>query len=296
MLRIFYGYLRGELEEWIEDDVDFQPDLPSNADAWQKASRFRSGLFHFPFPGYEDTTVTLKVPSSRNYAEAEWIITAPESIYHPGRHTGRLVFPSDFPTRGPHIVWDSPILSAFVKKGQVSVISVWRRQKLKVILQSLAAVVIFGPELQITTDPSAPEPQYRGRSQYGSNGGMPILQKNKSWNDADKEWMMRVTNFFSRVYNRIEGDGEVGESRKITEIERDTPLTAIADFQKHIGINMALTRDPEVIFEHVTTLQELQREERVWANELNDASSGVATQGWGRAETFEEHDQRVPAH
>jgi ubiquitin-protein ligase len=293
MLRIFYVYLQRELEEWIEDDVEFQPDLPPNADAGQKASRFRSGLFYFPFPGHEDTTVTLKVPSSRSYAEAEWIITAPNSVYHPGRHTGRLVFPSDFPTRRPYIVWDSPILSAFVKKGRVSVGYVWRRQKLKVVLQSLAAVVIFGPELQITTDPNAPEPQYRCHSQYGSNERMPILQKSKGWNDTDKEWMMRVTNFFSRVYNRIDDDGEVGESREITGIERDTPLTAIADFQKHIGINRALTRDPVVIFKQVTTLRELQREERVWANELNDASSGMATQGWGKAETFEERDQRV---
>jgi hypothetical protein len=295
MQRTFYLHMRKELEKksygWKIDDVDFQNDIPPDADDLQKASNFRSGKFYFGFPGHEETTVNLKFPSSRSYAEAEWSIDSDDSLYHPGSHTGRLVFPSDFPRHRPQIIWDSPILSAFVRKGRVCVDYQWQRQSLYDVLHGLAAAVIFGPELEITTDPTAPQQKYRCRRHSKRS---PILLDEES-GDKDKEWMMRVTSFFSRVYNRPYNDGEVDESREIVEHQRKTALKAIADFQKHIELHKALTEDPKIAFKQVVTQGELLREERVWADRLDDASSGMVTQAWGRAETFEEHTQRLAA-
>src|SRR5882762_5922379 len=258
MLRTVYLCLHQELEKecstWRQDDVEFQTEPPSDASVTQRASRFRSGSFYFRFPGHKTTMVTFKVPSNRSYAEAQWIINSPNSPYHPGRHTGRLVFPSDFPISRPHIIWDSPILSAFVKKGRVCIEYDWQRQSFYNILRGLAAVVIFGPELDITTDPTALAHQYRCRPHEPPRS--PTLLTKES-DDADKDWMMRVTNFFSRAYNRIDDDGEAGESRQIAVIERETSLKAIADFQRHIGIGTS-TKDPSVTFKQVNTLRELQ--------------------------------------
>jgi len=285
--------LQKELEDehygWRKDDEHFETDPP---DATEKASRFLSGTFYFVFPGYEGTTVTLKFPGSRSYAEAEWTIDSRHSLYHPGSHTGRLVLPSDFPMRRPQIIWDSPILSAFVRKGRVCVDYPWKRQPFYDVLHGLAAVVIFGPELKITTDPTAPQQKYRCRSHNIERS--PILLDEES-SDKDKEWMMRVTSFFSRVYNRPYNDGEIDESRAIVEHQRKTALKAIADFRKHIGLHKALTEDPIIAFKQVETQGELLKEEREWADRLNDASSGMVTQAWGRAETFEEHTQRLTA-
>jgi ubiquitin-protein ligase len=293
MQRTFYLHMQKELDNeshgWKKDDIDFLPDLPANADDVQKASKFHSGSFYFGFPGHENTTVTLKFPSSRSYAEAEWTIDSDDSLYHPGSHTGRLVFPSNFPRHRPQIIWDSPILSAFVRKGSVCVDYEWQRQPFYDVLYGLAAVVIFGPELEITTNPDAPQRKYRCRSHSKRS---PILLDGESGN-TDKDWMMRVMSFFSRVYNRPYNDGEIDELRQIAEIQRKTALKAIADFEEHIGLHKALTKDPNIAFKQVVTQGELQREERAWANELNDASSGMIAQGWGRVETCEEHSQRL---
>jgi hypothetical protein len=295
MQRTFYLYMRKELENksygWNTDDIEFQNDIPPDADDLQKAYNFRSGRFYFIFPGHKETTVNLKFPTSRSYAEAEWSIDSDDSLYHPGSHTGRLVFPSDFPRHRPQIIWDSPILSAFVRKGRVCDHQ-WQRQPFYDVLHGLAAVVIFGPELLITTDPTAPQKRYRCRSH--NLKGLPILLNEES-DDKDKEWMMRVTSFFSRVYNRPYNDGEIDESRAIVEHQRKTALKAIADFRKHIGLHKALTEDPIIAFKQVETQGELLKEEREWADRLNDASSGMVTQAWGRAETFEEHTQRLTA-
>ena len=78
-------------------------------------------------------------------------------------------------------------------------------------------------------------------------------------------------------------------------------MLAIADFQEHIlphlssiSTHTALTeRDPKAVFQKITTLRGFLREERVWADALNDASSGLATQGWGKAKTFEEHSEEA---
>ena len=290
MQRIFYLHMLKELKDecygWNTDDLEFQSDIPPDADDFQKALNFRSGKFYFSFPGHKETTVNLKFPSRGSYTEAEWSIDSDDSLYHPGSHTGRLVFPSDFPRHRPQIMWDSPILSAFVKKGLVCVDYQWQRQPFYVVLYSLAAVVIFGPELEITADLTALQKRYTCRPHNSKR--LPILLNGDS-SDKDKEWMMRVTNFFSRVYNRPYNDGEVDESRQVAEHQRKAALKAIADFQKHIDLNKALTENPNIAFKDVFTHGELIREERVWADKLNDASLGVVTQAWGRAETFQEH-------
>jgi hypothetical protein len=288
MLRIFYMHLQKELEDehygWRKDDEHFETNPP---DATEKASRFLSGTFYFVFPGYEGTTVTLKFPGSRSYAEAEWTIDSRHSLYHPGSHTGRLVLPSEFPMRRPQIIWDSPILSAFVRKGRVGVDYEWQRQPFYRVLHGLAAVVIFGPELKITTDPNAPQRNYRCSAHSERS---PILLDENS-TDADKERMMCFTSFFSRVYNRGYNEGDFDESQQITEMQREIAQKAINDFQQHIGLQRALTENLNVALKQVRTQGELLREERIWADKLNDASSGMATQAWGKAETFEERSR-----
>lgn len=288
MLRKFYLYLQKELEDerygWQKDDVEFSADLAPNANADQKASKFCSGSFSFVFPEHKTTTVTLNFPSRRSYVEAQWMINSVDSPYHPGRHTGRLVFPLDFPASRPHIVWDSPILSAFVEKGGLCVDYPWGRPPFYDILRSLAAVVIFGPELEITTDPTVPKPKF---SPHKDNS--PILLKCE-FAEADRDWIMRVTNFFSRAYNRTNTEGEVDISREITELQRETACQAIKDCQNHFDQGNEV-KEPKVFFKTIVTQGELQKEERKWADELNGAS--MVTQGWGRAETFEDHFQRL---
>jgi len=128
---------------------------------------------------------------------------------------------------------------------------------------------------------------------------------------------MRVTNFFSRVYNHVDDDSAAETStdgiegqdvfRPITDFDRQVTIQAITDFMEHILQYRSLQqissmaifapllagRDLPAVFKEVTTLRGLLRKEREWADSLNDASSHMATQGWGRAETSKEHSQRL---
>lgn len=289
---------------WEVLDEEFVCDLPADATTEQKASRFLSGTFSFCYPGHESTIVILKVPGTTNDREAEWSIISPNSYYHPGRHDGSFVLPTLYPWKHPKIYWHSPILSAFVSGGLVSdlggVTSDWhpvpKFTSFYVALHSLAAIVIFGCELDITTDPTAPIRDCRFHK----------LRPEVYPNNDDGDWRMRVTNFFSRVYNHFDDDDNPepfadrteGSDvyRHITDFDRLTSVNAIEDFQKHIlkrSSSVLAGRNPKVAFQDVTTLRGLLREERVWADALNNASSRPATQMWGKAETFQEHSQRL---
>jgi hypothetical protein len=74
------------------------------------------------------------------------------------------------------------------------------------VLHSLAPIVIFGPELEVTNNPAAPQPYYRCHALEGL-----IFLAREGLDNTDDDWIVRVTNLFSRVYNRIDDNDNIGD-------------------------------------------------------------------------------------
>lgn len=315
-LRAFYKYLQQDITElgrpWEVLEEEYHKEVLPSDDVDQRSRKFRGGTFSFCYPGYVSTIIILTIPSTTENHEAEWTIRSPNSTYHPGRHDGHLKVGLDFPFKHPQITWDSPILSPYVNPyGKVCFTNEdqWspRRSTFYEYLHTLAAIVIFGPELNITFDPAAPIERVERL------GSVCFMTRVDSY-DTEEDWKMRVANLFSRAYNRMDDDDDLNlfdggidnspSSIKISDADRQTSIIAIEDVYKHLApLNdqfhtiMARHNKTNVrqAFERVLTLRNLLETERGWVDALNDACGDVASHGWGRAESFRERQDRMDA-
>ncbi|KAL2039711.1 hypothetical protein N7G274_007570 [Stereocaulon virgatum] len=315
-LRVFYKYLQRDITElgrpWEVLDEEYHKEVLPSDNVEQRSRKFRGGTFSFCYPGYESTIIILTISSTTENDKAEWTIRSPNSTYHPGRHDGHLRVGLDFPFRRPQVTWDSPILSPYVNPyGQVCFTNEdqWspRRSTFYEYLHTLAAIVIFGPELNITSDPAAP------MERVERLGSVCFMTRVDVY-DTEEDWKMRATNLFSRVYNRMDDDDDLNLfdggsdnsplSIKISDADRQTSITAIEDVYNHLAPHndqfhtiMAKHDKTNVrqAFEEVLTLRKLLETERVWVDALNDACGNVACHGWGRAESFRERQERMDA-
>ncbi|KAF4455113.1 GPI inositol-deacylase [Fusarium albosuccineum] len=210
-LRAFYRGLNSDMQDkniqWEVLEEIFDPNDP-NATPEQLKSRFQAGTFFFCYPGHEKTTVILTVPSKFHLHSADWTILAPNSAWHPGRHDGHLVLPSSFPFKPVKNLWDSPIVSPYVndygKTCTDDEYDAWSPalSSFYTILNQLAAIIIYGPELGITTDPTAPSRRPH------TLGGLTRLELGRP-DGFDAECVRRMTNLFARAYNRPDDDDDL---------------------------------------------------------------------------------------
>jgi Ubiquitin-conjugating enzyme len=292
-LKVFYGYVHNEIlnqkVKWEILDEEFE-DNESSASAQQRKDLFRGGTYYFCYPGHESTVVVLSVPSKTADDQAAWTIRSPNAKYHPGEHHGHLNIPLDYPSKGPRVEWESPILSAFVNTFGKLCLDEWTWNPSGAsffsILRDLASIVIFGPELHITDDPTAPTPR------PDTVGRMAFLTR-QNINDANEDWIMRVTHLFSRAYNRTDDDGELDLydggtenaqlSILISQADRETSILAIEDVQRHLAPILVSDEDYQrslrdsgltdvrQAFKGITTLRNLLKTERVWVDGINVA-------------------------
>jgi hypothetical protein len=97
-------------------------------------------------------------------------------------------------------------------------------------LHTLAAIVIFGPELDVTSDPAAPIERAERL------GDVWFILRIESFN-TENDWKMGVTHLISRAYNRMDDDDDLNlfdggidnspSSIKISDADRQTSMIAI---------------------------------------------------------------------
>ena len=295
-LKAFYRFVQKDIVEqhanWEILEEIFECNIDSSAPVLERAKKFSSGIFSYCYPGHESTIVILTVPSRRRESEADWTIRSPNSAYHPGKHFGSLKIPADFPFKPPKAKWESPLLSAYVSMyGEICLYDdFWSPQQssLYEILQSLASIVILGPELKIA-DRSLLSSLVPGA--FGSTTQTLIRQQKDS---PDEDWMIRVTNLFSRAYNRMDdeedihiSDGSIDDNETLVPVivnDRETSILAIEDMEEHFGYGQEYTEtmksrgllDARRDFERVQTQRQLIERERVWVDGINAALDNIA--------------------
>ena len=143
------------------------------------------------------------------------------------------------------------------------------------VLITLAAVIIFGPELGITQDPAAPPGQFRSHK----------LPMPWSWSHPETkqpyDWARGVTNFFSRAYSTSEDDlgkaipYELAHLQSITDSHRRMSLSAIQDIKSHVLKGLTVVQEIqlsmatiEASFKDAQTFKDWMETERKWANIL----------------------------
>ena len=289
-------------EEWYDEL------LPTDS-VDRYARKLRRGVYMFCYPGHESTIVILTIPSTTSKMSADWTIRSPNALYHPGRHDGSLTISSDFPFSPPKFRWGSPILSPYVNSSGFVCLDIdsWSPvlSSFYYYLHTLASVVIFGPDLSITTSPATP------RSRPERLGCVWFLERIDLSSD-EEDWKIRVCNLFSRAYNRTDDDEELdlfgngGDvspfSVRILDTDRQVSVLAIEDTIQHLGrphfheFDGFLARlgrtNARADFAAVDTLKKRLEAERLWVDALNEAMGGAATHAWGLAESFEEHRHR----
>lgn len=287
-------------------EENFTEEMPENASLETKSRRFHSGTFTFIYPGHDSTMVTLKVPGSQGGLQADWTILSRDSIHHPGRHDGKLVVDNDYPFKPPKIYWDSPIVSAFVNlSGRICQPDDhyhpgWA--DFRPYLVMIASIVLFGPEIQITNDPTLsylPEP-------------LGLLHFFKYSIDAeDQDWMSRVSNLYARAYNRVDDDSDLDifddghddpvSSLQASDAHRRTSTLAIEDVATKVWPKLKNgqgdlfarleergMKDLHGGFQKTTTLRSLLSLERKWVDNI-EAITGMGVKGWKVCETYAEH-------
>lgn len=295
-LKFFYGCIGREIVaqplKWETLEENFEGNIDSSAPVLERAKKFSNGIFSFCYPGHESTIVILTVPSRRRESEADWTIRSPNSAYHPGKHFGFIKIPVDFPFKPPKAIWESPLLSAYVNLyGKICLYDdFWSpsQASLYQILQSLASVVVFGPELNIADRSLLPS---LVPGAFGTIGNALIRQQKDS---PDEEWMIRVTNLFSRTYNRMDdeedlhmSDGGINDQDTrvpITENDREISILAIKDMEEHFSHGQEYDEtmknrgllDAHQDFERVQTQKQLLERERAWVDGINAALGDIA--------------------
>ena len=290
-LKAFYTRVQKDIEEqrasWETLEENFEGNIDSSAPLLERAKKFSSGVFSFCYPGHESTIVILTVPSQRRKSEADWTIRSPNSAYHPGKHFGSIKLPDDFPFKGPYVKWESPLLSAYVNmNGKICLYDDFWSPYLSSfyqILQSLASIVILGPELNIA-DPSLLPSLVPGA--FAPTTHNLVRQEKES---PEEDWMMRVTNLFSRAYNRMDdeedlymSDGGIDEQETLVPVgenDREASILAIKDMEEHYGkgqeYNEMMNRrglvDARQDFERAQTQRQLLERERVWVDGISAA-------------------------
>lgn len=304
-LKWFYNYLHKEIinqsVHWEILEENFEDNINSSAPFQERCKKFSSETFSFCYPEHKSTIVILTVPSRKREFEANWTIMSSDSNYHPGKHHGSIELPSDFPWKPPHIRWESPLLSAYVSsRGKVCLYDdFWSPMGgFYRLLESLASIVIFGPALNLPH--STPLPALiPGRFSRVQN----ILIRQK--HNENEDWMVRVTNLFSRAYNRMddEEDPEMPDSGtdgldgsvSVTEFDKKTSITAIEDMEEHFTYSIDVGQadlvdrgkyieklrsqglvDAREDFKLVTTQRQLLKFERTWVDGINAALGNVA--------------------
>ena len=295
-LKAFYGRIQsqivGQNANWETLEENFEDNIDSSAPALERAKKFSSGIFSFCYPGHESTIVILTVPSRRRASEADWTIRSPNSAYHPGKHFGSIKIPDDFPFKAPRAKWESPLLSAYVNSyGSICLYDdFWSpiQASLYQILQSLASIVILGPELN-TADTSLLPSLVPGT--FGTITHTLVRQQKDS---PEEDWMIRVTNLFSRAYNRMDdeedlhmSDGGIDDQETqvpIIENDKETSILAIKDMEEHFGQGQEYVEtmksrgllDARQDFERVQTQRQLLERERVWVDGISAALGNIA--------------------
>ena len=288
------------LEENFEDNID------SSAPVQERSKKFLSGTFSFCYPKHESTIIFLTVPGRKRDSEADWVIMSSDSLYHPGKHFGSIKIPHGFPFSKPIVTWESSLLSAYVNSvGHICLYDdFWHPgSTFYPILESLASIVIFGPALNIEPSTSLPELVPGLFSQIRN---ILVMQKNSTNGD----WMIRVTNLFSRAYNRMDDEEDIKLSDNsgtadgpetsvpVSENDKDTSVSAIRDMEVHFTyeyIGEEFTQpglverskyvenlrsqgllDARKDFESVTTQKQLLTVERAWVDGINAALGNIA--------------------
>jgi hypothetical protein len=198
----------------------------------------------------------------------EWRIHTPQSLYHPGTHTGRVTCTErrdPFKSRCFRVWVDSPIYSPFVAQSPIvyrngatssegaleDMAPLW--YQLDHILQSVAHFLAYGPWYDDLPTGRAP---FRFHLMEGRA------------NRQDRDAFARASSFWARAYTMPEPDEFDFLETGLSEECRQTTVTAIRELMEVHGIPMDKTWDFETSLKAATSQREWALEERKWADRL----------------------------
>ncbi|KAF2171954.1 hypothetical protein M409DRAFT_18185 [Zasmidium cellare ATCC 36951] len=268
----------------LVDEFDCPPD---SVDANLKL--FAGGTFMAEYTGDPSTKLYLTLPSSEGDNRADWTIIAPNATFYPGKHSGHLIFPSDFPFRPPSVYWDTPLLSPFPRDGRFSgdIYDVWSpaSRSVLMVVETMASLVLRSPE-EVKTSTLKGDfvlhtlPKYRG-------GDLPTGR-------GEEDWFRQCTQFFCRAYNRIDdGEDEAvdqnGQNVALTNYHREMSCQAVRSFTNHILVDFCEARGPFLVdglevdeyFARIDTLEAWSAAEKRWAKMLDEKSGWMVSQDRG---------------
>jgi ubiquitin-protein ligase len=229
------------------------------------------GSYMASFPADQSGTTTIRVQVDDRHHQFAWSISSPKSLWYPGKHSGTITLPSDFPSTPPKIHFLTHIFSPHVDHEGVIGPGItnhdtWGSEvTILDILHDIAAMLVVSPTCHWDTFLHRLLPRLRPHNV--------LKQDVMTFFNKDREAFLRATNFFSRAFAQ---DGDVLEAnRVVTPDDVESTVLTITELIDHFengrsrvlphGFSRSNVRST---FERVHTLQEYRSEEKRWARAL----------------------------
>jgi len=262
----------GQTSNWEVLDEDNLPDTIKGARG--PADHWISGTYQMYYPATKPVAnILLSVDwhafdGDPSDPLLEWRIHTPQSLYHPGTHTGRVECrerKDAFKNRSIRVWFDSPIFSPFVTQGRKFIqggatssegeleemAPIWYR--LDDILQSVAHFLAYGPWYD---GPEAKMAPFRFH----------LIEGRAS--SSDRDAFARASSFWARAYTMPIPDEHDFPDTGLSDECRETTVTVIRELMKTHNIPVDETWDFETSLKTVTSQRGWALQERKWADRL----------------------------